>query len=235
MNLKTQFGSVAVLLSVVSLASGQGTFQNLNFESPITPLNGVGSPPTVPSTDAFPGWVGFVGTNQAARVRIDGVNLDVATLALVRSNVQIPSFAPLIQGSYTAVLQPQITPDLPPDHLVSVALGQSALVPTDSLSLQFLAYTAGTPFAVTLGGVNIPIVDLATFPSYHLYGGDISALAGSVAELRFTAFPNNYPRSTVFALDSIQFSNQPIPEPSVFGLFALGALLLGCSRSHTFG
>ena len=79
---------------------------------------------------------------------------------------------------------------------------------------------------MTLGGVNIPIVDLGTFPSYHRYGGDISAFAGSITELRFTAFPNNYPGSTVFALDSIQFSNQPIPEPSVFGLLGLGALLL---------
>jgi hypothetical protein len=52
--------------------------------------------------------------------------------------------------------------------------------------------------------VNIPIVDLETFPNYHLYGGDISAFAGSIAELRFTAFPDNYPGSTVFALDSIQ-------------------------------
>jgi len=28
-------------------------------------------------------------------------------------------------------------------------------------------------------------------------------------------------------LDSVGFSNQPIPEPSVFGLFALGSLVLG--------
>jgi hypothetical protein len=83
-NFKTQFGSVAVLLSVVSLASGQGTFQNLNFESPITPLNSIyppGSAPTVLFSNAFPGWVGHVGTNQATVARIDGVNLDNGTLA----------------------------------------------------------------------------------------------------------------------------------------------------------
>ena len=47
-----------------------------------------------------------------------------------------------------------------------------------------------------------------------------------VAELRFTAFPNNYPHSTVFALDSIQFSDQRFPEPSAVSLFSLTALLL---------
>jgi hypothetical protein len=115
-------------------------------------------------------------------------------------------------------------------NLVSVSLAQSSLVPVDSMSLLFKAYSAGTPFAVTLGGQNIPIFALESFATHTLYGGNISAFAGSVAELRFSAFPDNYPGSTVFALDSIQFSNQPIPEvpePSAIGLLALGALLLG--------
>ena len=212
-----------VLLSVsASPCFGQGTFQDLDFESPILPLV-----PSVPLTNAFPGWLGYVGTNQVSRVRIDGVNLDVATLALIRTTlVAYPT--PLIQGNYTAVLQPQRDPnDIPSGSLVPVALLQSGMVPSGSKSLQFKGYTAGTPFAVSLGGVNIPVFNLESFPDYTLYGGDISAFAGSIAELRFTAFPDNYPHSTVFALDSIEFSIQPIPEPGTVALFGLGALLLG--------
>ena len=228
-NVMKQNSKLVIRLTAVFVAvsvCAQGTFQNLDFESPLGPLNGTGSPLTVPFTNALTGWVGYLGTNQATRVRIDGVNLDNATHAILRSNFLN---VPLIEGGYTAILQAGRDPnEFPiPTTLVSVALAQTGLVPVDSLSLRFLAYTAGTPFTLTLGGVNIPVVDLATFPSYHLYGGDISAFAGSIAELRFTAFPDNYPHSTVFALDSIQFSNQPIPEPSVFGLFVLGALLVG--------
>jgi hypothetical protein len=49
----------------------------------------------------------------------------------------------------------------------------------------------------------------------------MSQFAGQTGELRFTAV-NSSGR-----LDFIQFSNQPIPEPSTVGLFAIGVLLLG--------
>ncbi len=216
-------------LATACTLHSQGTFQNLNFESPAPPLSPTDpSLPKVPFANAFPGWVGYVGTNQSANVRFGGINLDTATLALLTNSVVIPQTAPLIEGSYTAVLQPQRDPaNISSGSLVPVSLSQSGLVPADSQSLLFKAFTAGTAFAVSLAGVNIPVYSLETFPTYTLYGGDISAFANSVAELRFTAFPNNYPGSTVFALDSIQFSNQSIPEPSTLGLLGLGALVFG--------
>lgn len=223
---------LAVVVAAPATAKGQGTFQNLGFESPIGSLVSIyppGNPPTVPFTNAFPSWVGYVGTNLAEVVRIDGINLDLATLAIVGSNVLSLWFAPLIEGKYTAVLQPQQTTfgGPSPVALVPVALLQTGLVPADAKSLQFKSFTEGTAFTVSLGGVAIPLAPLATFPTYTLYGGDISAFAGTLAELRFTAFPNNYPHSTVFALDSIQFSNQQVPEPGTVGLIGLGALLVG--------
>ncbi len=184
---------------------------------------------TVPFANAFPGWLGYLGADQATRARFAAINLDNASLAILTNSLTYSRVAPLIEGSYTAVLQAGFDPNpLPHGPLVSVSLAQSGLVPADSQSLLFKAFTAGTAFAVSLAGVNIPVYSLETFPTYTLYGGDISAFANSVAELRFTAFPNNYPGSTVFALDSIQFSNQPIiPEPNTLSLFGLGALLYG--------
>ncbi len=203
--------------------NAQGTFQDLNFESPLGPLVPSGSPGSVPFTNAFPGWVGYVGTNIATDARIYGINLDNATLALINSNL---ISVPLIEGNYTAVLQAGINPQST-SSLIPVALAQTGLVPTGTESLQFEGYTAGTPFSVSLGGVDIPIFNLGSFGNHTLYGGNIPQLAGTVAELRFTAYPDNYPVSTTFALDSILFSNQPVPEPNALALIGVGALILG--------
>jgi hypothetical protein len=66
---------------------------------------------------------------------------------------------------------------------------------------------------------------LANYSNYVEYGADISAFAGLTGELRFTEQPITRNDATV-TLDQITFSNLPVPEPSVFGLSALGALLL---------
>src|SRR5437899_4492299 len=131
----------------------------LDFDSPTGSLTSIyppGFPATVPFTNAFPGWMGYVGTNQATLARIDNDDLDIATIGLIGSNISSAYFAPLIEGHYTAVLQPQVDPlhaagSFP---LVPVALAQSSLVPVDSRSLLFKGYSNRVPFAVSLGGVN---------------------------------------------------------------------------------
>ncbi|MCX6929773.1 MAG: PEP-CTERM sorting domain-containing protein [Verrucomicrobia bacterium] len=77
---------------------------------------------------------------------------------------------------------------------------------------------------VSLGGVDLPYSPISAGANYTLYGADISAFAGQLEQLMFTALPggNNY-----WTLDDIQFSTQLVPEPGVFGLAALGALFLG--------
>ena len=84
---------------------------------------------------------------------------------------------------------------------------------------------AGYGFTVTLGGQTINMVPLQAFPAYTTYGGDVSGLAGLVAQLSVTAPPTGVPNAVL--LDNIRFSSQFVPEPGIFGLCALGALLLG--------
>jgi hypothetical protein len=49
-----------------------------------------------------------------------------------------------------------------------------------------------------------------------------------MAELDFTVPAGNpHVNNNYVFLDSIQFSNLPVPEPGILGLSALGALLLG--------
>jgi hypothetical protein len=75
---------------------------------------------------------------------------------------------------------------------------------------------------VSFGGHALSLSVLGITPNYDIYGADISAFAGQTGELRFTA-----PPQTLNIIDNIQFSDQPVPEPGVLGLSALGALLVG--------
>jgi hypothetical protein len=100
----------------------------------------------------------------------------------------------------------------------------------DARSLRFDASPFGpdsiADLSVTFNGQNLPFFPLATYANYVEYGCDISASAGMTGELRFTEKPITRNNATI-TLDAIAFSNLPIPEPSVFGLSALGALLVG--------
>src|SRR6266571_2422703 len=89
--------------------------------------------------------------------------------------------------------------------------------------------TFGVPgvLSVSLDGVNIPYVSLSSGPNYTLYGGDISPFAGRTAELGFSLFGGAGIDYSIWNLDSIEFSDLAVPEPSVLGLSLLGALLLG--------
>ncbi|MCX6925460.1 MAG: hypothetical protein NT154_19965, partial [Verrucomicrobia bacterium] len=73
-------------------------------------------------------------------------------------------------------------------------------------------------FSVSFGGQPLPLFTVGNTSSAIILGTDITALAGQTGELRFSGGG---------FLDNIQFSTQPIPEPGVFGLSALGALLVG--------
>ena len=80
---------------------------------------------------------------------------------------------------------------------------------------------------VTFNGKNLPLfrldaTDLAC---------DISAYDGQVGELRFGAEPVQ----ELVGLDNIIFSVQPVPEPGVIGLFALGGLLVAfrCRKARS--
>jgi hypothetical protein len=114
----------------------------------------------------------------------------------------------------------------------AATITQTGLVPADTESLWFKAlFISSGPlssFDVTLGGQTLSLVPVSSGANYTLYAADVSAWAGRTAELDFTAFPDTTHFDDAYLyLDSIQFSNLPIPEPNVFGLSALGALLLG--------
>jgi hypothetical protein len=208
-----------VLIGALFLMSGglearsQGTmFVNLDFEQPILPLVPAGSG-RVFIAGALPGWSGYLGGTQTDTVFYNTVSLGAAAISF---HDQASSFQP-VQGNYSAMLQPSFVLQ------ASAALGQTGEIPSTTMSLLFY----GTPsMQVTFAGQPISLVTLGGTSEYFIRGGNISQFAGQTGELRFSQAAG--PLGSVMAwLDNIQFSNEPIPEPSTLGFFALGALLLG--------
>jgi hypothetical protein len=207
-------------ICVASSLEAQGTFLNLDFES----ANVSGYPPGssgVPISAALPGWSGFYGSAQTSQVAYDGISIGGAVISVVDSNVPFSYFNP-IQGEFSAYLfgggeQP----------LLSSTISQTGVVPTGTQSLLMDARVSGASFVVMLGGQTINMIALQSFQRYTLYGGDISSFSGEAAALSFTIPPASGVQPSMFELDNIVFSDQPIPEPGVFGLSVLAALLFG--------
>ena len=214
---------LALLLSGAG-AVAQGTFQNLGFESATV----VGPPGTsVNFGQAFPGWTGYVGGVQRSGASYDSVPMSTAGFSILDTGFSGPSVAGVIAGNFTAFL---MSGAAGPGQQADTTLAQTGLVPVGTESLLFKAqlFSAFEFFSVTLGGKTLSLTPLQSGSNYTLYGADIHAWAGQTAALAFTSF---YPHPQVgqipVYLDAIEFSPQSIPEPSVLGLSALGALLLG--------
>lgn len=200
-----------VFVTATIQTRGQGTFQNLDFESGVfipapTPQN----PFAVQWMPAMPSWIGFLGQNQQSVISYNALSLSVPNIAVMGPS----SPADTHHGPYYIQLQNAfpVATDVP-------AIAQAGTLPFDSLSVRFLS---AAPFAigltVTFSGNSIPLRLIgSTANNKQIWGGDISAFAGQTGELRFRGSGT---------LDYIQFSNQPIPEPSALCLIGLGTLVL---------
>ena len=221
------------MLCAAARMQGQGTFQNLDFESATlvpVPGNPYGS---VQFSPAFPGWTASIaGITQTTTLHSSSFLDTSGTGILDHSGL---STYPVIEGNFSAQLQAALSYPLQPPY---TTLSQSGLIPTTTQTLLFKAYEEGDPsaFIVTLGGVQLSPVPLSTdtnnSPNITLYGADIHAWAGQNQELAFTVVAQRPYDSNIHTmiLDSIQFSAEAIPEPGVCGLFACGILFLGWRR-----
>jgi hypothetical protein len=201
-----QFSSACLVFSALA----QGNFRNLNFESanlsPVPPGQFGG---LVPSSNAIPGWSAFLGTNQVTQVLQNNLTLGNASVDILGPNW---SLGGIIEGQYTVVLQPGAGGGAGTN--ISASIAQTGLVPASTESLQ-LKVSAFSSFSVNLGGQDLSLVLLGTGSNYSLYGANVPSFAGQVEQLTITALaaPN-----TANYFDSIVFSSNPIPEPSVVAL-----------------
>jgi hypothetical protein len=192
----------ALLITAIS-AVGQGTFQNLDFESAqVIPDPYYGRPDIIVASNALPAWQAFNGTNQLADVFYNSgfyVELVGGTNSMV------------IDGNFSVALN-------------GGSISQTASVPADAESLLFRALNVKSPFPpgllyVTLDGQNLAYTAISNGTTsygldYTIYAVDISAFAGQVENLTFSGGR---------ILDDIQFSPEFIPEPSPSWLLVLGS------------
>jgi hypothetical protein len=196
------------------MTCGQGTFRNLDFEEatvPDVPAGQYGS--DVPVTAGLPGWTAYVydATNPVTTILHNNFSLGAPAVAILG-----PFWSPggILQGQYSVRLQASF-----PSLSVMPFITQTGTLPSDTKSIRFYCTPYYTWPGISFGGQQMPVSILGGSSSTHyVFGGDISAFAGQTGELRFWGDAS---------LDFIQFSTEPIPEPSEFGLYVLGALLLG--------
>lgn len=201
----------------------QTLFQNLDFEKtalgPI-PLNAPGE--LVPFQEAFPFWSGFYGSEPAQFSYHNSSSVGGAII-----NIQGPDLSPqqgIIDAAFSAQLQVGTISQGTTAGFASVSLFQNGFVPETAHSILFKA--AGRDFIVSLGGERLELFALESGPNYTLYGADVARFSGATTELRFEALSLPEHRFHNVYLDSISFSPEIVPEPSIICLSTLGLALL---------
>ena len=195
-------------------ALAQGTFRNMDFEQAQIPQT---QPPGVVSTDlAFPFWTVYYGANQQTQVHWAEVSAGSTQASLI-GETSNPS---AINGGYSLDMF---------GGNVDVSISQVGQVPVDAVSLLFKARFGGPghQLIVSMGGVSLPIFDVASAPNYNLYGVDVSQFAGMQEDLRFITPKGSPTGPSYWDIDDIVFSTTPVPEPTTGALFALCGLFFG--------
>ena len=198
-----------VLLFIARVGLAQG-FVNLDFENAKVAGNVVGN--LINATNAFPGWM---VTTYPQLIYYNDVSLSGGSISIMDTNN--PLTIGQVQGKYFAYLEG------PGSAPYTVSLGQTGQVPDSAMSIIFWGNDVG--LNITFRSQLLNFVVTGSTANYNVYTADISAYAGQTGLLLFTetAYGNS-------ALDNIQFSTTPVPEPSTLALGALGALLLGFRR-----
>jgi hypothetical protein len=212
---KIVFGFLLVCRS----APAQG-FINLNFESAkIIPT----SPYSIDATNALPGWTVLLGGDQVSLIAYNNPAVGGTSVSIWATN------GAQISGRCSVFLQGGFYYFNPP----TAAISQTGLIPISSISLFFEAQPGPGALDVSLDGQNLNFFAVGTGANYTLYGADISAFAGQIETLEFSA-QQDLDRYNGWTIDNIQFSPSPVPEPDVLGLSAMGGLFLAWRRGRRY-
>ncbi len=217
MNIVRAILSLFVVLGAIPIGRAQG-FVNLDFEA----ANVAAYPPgSVPRTLGIPGWAAYISGTPQTTILYNNATLGEASVSLQGVGGAFQT----VQGQFSVVLQATF---FAPDTN-SAAIGQTATVPASTQSLIFWGDTslsrAANDMDVTFNGEVIPYLPIGSGSHYTIYGANFAPFAGQFGELRFTAFNNTYA-----AVDNIQFSALPVPEPARIAFAGLVAAMLVVRR-----
>ena len=211
----------ALLLSAAN-GLAQSTFRNLNFERSVI----VSSSPSgfgfnsgtanVPDWTEYNAW-GDVNYSGGTTLIYNNQPLDSPGASLEG----VDYWTPALDGQFSVMLQGGTI--YYPYGTNGASIGQTGQIPLAAKSITYWG-ASQNGLQITFNGQRLSFNPISVAANHTVYGADISTYAGQTGELLFTA---PWPENGGTLIDDIQFSNLPIPEPSVFGLCALGALLLG--------
>lgn len=221
--MKIRISILPLLLVLYGRGQAQG-FLNLDFNSANIP-SGTQAGDFVPISDAIPDWTAYFGTSQQTSILYDSLATGSQEIAILSSNS--PGAIP--GNNYTVVIQATGGSAGP-----STSLAQTALIPSTANSIFFTAslpYSAG--WQVTIDGQVISVTEISAVGDNAVYAGNVSAFAGQVDQLEFTALSGAGPSVNLY-LDSISFSPTLVPEPNMLGLSALGGLFLAWRYRQMF-
>jgi hypothetical protein len=213
MNHRHIFWSVVASLALSQTLFAQG-FVNMDFESATVPATPTGqSGGTVDPALAFPGWtVGGSGTV----VIYNNLSLGAPAVSLIGPDFPNGTGITPLQGSYSVLFAYFNIAGPPP------TLSQTGVIPSDARSISFLVGADWASAAVSIDGIPIPLVSV----SGGRLAGDVSAYAGSLAQLTFSTATGSPYAPDLLYFDDVRFSPSSVPEPSFLSLFGFGFLVL---------
>jgi len=223
--------SFCIFVGLLLNVQGQG-YQNLGFESK----------PTYAGTDSdgfpiytIPHWtVDFNNTPQS------GVNSNLYVLDYTTAALFIGSSA--IDGGQSVFLAAS-SYEAPVDGTSSESISQTGTVPITANSIQFKLTSilgfGGTVdlnqpqnnFFIAMNSQIVPLQVMANNGSYLVLAGDVSQWAGQTAQLSIgvdvpSNYNGNYTAEILYSgiIDSVVFSPNEVPEPSILVLSAFGGI-----------
>lgn len=214
--------SLMVGVSLVALRAPATPFVNLDFEQATVVFDPPGNPVFIQAAAAFPGWTAAIDGAPTSVVHYNFIGVGGPSVSLWdRPNIN--QNIPLLEGQYMATLVSGVG-----SNTVS-SLSQTGDVPAVAQSITMLAQNNQGPPTLTINNVEVPLIKIGGGPfpfDAGVFAGDISGFAGQPVTMRFVSeAPNG-----INALDHIEFSSQPVPEPSVIAVALVSAWALGNGR-----
>jgi len=208
------------LLAFGQLSVRSQGFVNLNFERATVQINN----PTYGWLDwglAAPGWSHSSGTS-TSWIYYGSPHTGVDQIYLLRDATSPVGSPGALAGNYSLAFASGLTNGADFNSpWVNAYISQTGLIPSATQSIQLLATG---PFQVFVGGSLVPMQNLGG----NVYAGNVSALAGTVEEVRIVnTAPIGYPQDFT-VVDNITFSPAAVPEPCHLSLCLLGLGLLFC-------
>lgn len=228
----------ACLLGVSGLVACGADFQNLDFEA--GPIYNSPDPAAI-YPDVLPNWTVRFGNTIQPGASCNNFILDYPVVALMSQGGFLETNY-VIAGDRSVYLQSSASLG-DPLSAINVSISQVGVVPAVAQSLVFDArnqWYSSFPippglFNVTMDGVAVPLIPLTSDGGNVTYAANIANWSGQTTELSIGVLASsawggaNWEGWSV--VDSIRFSAESVPEPTVVALVGLSWVLLGLWRT----